>query len=107
MDPDFRYWGETFTDADGAYWFKTIIPGAYPAGEGWTRPPHIHFRVARLGFAELITQMYFKGNGWNDADLILQAIPAHERDSVIVDFSPGALGVPEGTFDITLKGVRG
>ncbi len=30
LDPNFRYWGETFTDAAGAYEFKTILPGAYP-----------------------------------------------------------------------------
>lgn len=110
LDPDFKYWGETFTDGAGAYSFKTILPGAYPAGNGWTRPPHIHFKVTRLGFRELVTQMYFKGEALNESDLILQDIPAVERDSVIVDFQLAPAGYEPGSllgnFDITLRSVR-
>lgn len=110
LDPNFRYWGETDTDADGNYFFKTIVPGAYPASEDWWRPAHIHFRVARLGYKELITQMYFKGDALNDRDLILQALPAAERELVVVDFQPSAPDLEPGTrtgvFDITLKSVR-
>jgi protocatechuate 3,4-dioxygenase beta subunit len=72
------------------------------------RPPHIHFKIARLGYHELVTQMYFRGNPYNDRDLILQAVPAAERDGVIVDFTPSALdpNTLGGTFDITLQAVR-
>ncbi len=107
IDPHFKYWAEAFTDAEGSYRFKTILPGAYPASADWTRPPHIHFRITHLGHHELVTQMYFKGNQYNDRDRILLSIPESERDSVIVDFrptdeEPGALA---GTFDITLRAV--
>lgn len=108
MDPDFRYWAETFTDNEGRYSFKSIIPGAYPAGEGWDRPPHIHFRVSRLGYHELVTQMYFKGNPLNDLDPILRETRSGER--LVVDFlpvgpdlGPGAL---KGDFEIALRSVR-
>ena len=110
LDPNFRYWAETFTDAEGRYAFKTIIPGAYPASPDWTRPPHLHFRISCLGYRELLTQMYFKGDALNDSDLILKAIPKLERDSVIVEFTPAGSdeeeGVLEGAFTITLQGVR-
>lgn len=108
VDPNFKYWGETQTGEDGEYLFKTIIPGAYPADTDWMRPPHIHFKVSRLRYHELITQMYFKGNELNDRDQILQAIPASERDSVIVEFSasPREAGALEGRFDITLQSAR-
>lgn len=110
LDPNFRYWAETFTDAEGRYAFKTIIPGAYPAAEDWTRPPHLHFRISRLGYRELVTQMYFKGDALNDSDLILKAIPKLERDSVIVEFTPAGPeheeGVLAGEFTITLQEVR-
>ena len=76
IDPHFKYWGETRTDANGAYQFKTIVPGAYPADTDWMRPPHIHFKVSRLGFHELVTQMYFAGNPLNDQDQILKDVPA-------------------------------
>jgi protocatechuate 3,4-dioxygenase beta subunit len=110
LDPHFKYWAEAVTDANGRYSFKTIIPGAYPADVGWIRPPHIHFKVSRLGYRELVTQMYFKGNEYNDRDLILQDIAQSERASVIVDFQPSAAELEPGSltggFDITIRSVR-
>lgn len=110
LDPHFKYWAETFTNEKGEYGFKTILPGAYPADMDWTRPPHIHFKVTCLGYSELVTQMYFKGNQFNDEDLILQRIPASERNSVIVDFVPSPVDLEPssliGNFDITLTSIR-
>ncbi len=110
IDPNFKYWGEVNTNNQGEFVFKTIVPGAYPADSNWTRPPHIHFKVSKLGFHELITQMYFKGNPLNDTDLILQNIPASERSSVIVDFAPAPIdheaGSYAGNFSITIRPVR-
>jgi protocatechuate 3,4-dioxygenase beta subunit len=87
IDPNFKYWTEAVTDKNGEYLFKTIKPGAYPADEHWDRPPHIHFKVSKLGYKELITQMYFKGEPLNDPDLILREIPQAERGTVIVGFT--------------------
>lgn len=110
LDPNFRYWGETYTNQKGEYSFKTIIPGAYKASNTWTRPPHIHFKIAKLGFIELTTQMYFKGEEFNNADLILKQIPSHEQNSVIVDFLPSSSDLEPGSltgeFDINLKSVK-
>ncbi len=110
LDSHFKYWAETYTSTNGEYSFKTIVPGAYPADVGWTRPPHIHFKISCLGYRDLVTQMYFKGHQLNNEDLILQQISATERDSVVVDFQtapsdlePGSL---IGNFDITLRSVR-
>lgn len=108
-DPNFRYWAECFTNEEGEYWFKTIIPGAYPASEDWERPPHIHFRIACLGYHELVTQMYFKGDPLNGRDLILQGLSAAERRAVEIEFigSPNDLEPRSkiGVFNITLKSV--
>lgn len=110
LDPNFRYWAETFTNEKGEYMFKTIIPGVYPADEKWDRPPHIHFRIAKTGYRELVTQMYFKDHPLNDIDLILLDIPGEQRDSVIVDFVDSVPGLEPGTktgfFEIVLKPVR-
>lgn len=84
LDPNFQYWGRAVTGVDGSYSFKTILPGAYPAGEGWIRPPHIHFKVQKLGYIELITQMYFAGDDLNDRDLILNRLSSGERNNVVV-----------------------
>ncbi len=110
LDPDFRYWAETFTNEKGEYMFKTIIPGVYPADERWDRPPHIHFRVAKTGFRDLVTQMYFKDHPLNDLDLILQDIPGEQREAVVVEFKESLPGFEPGTktgfFEIVLKPVR-
>jgi len=113
LDPNFRYWGETDTDGEGKYLFKTIVPGAYPADPSinWVRPPHIHVRVSRLGYRELVTQMYFKGDPLNEKDLILEDIPRADWGRVIVDFQPSGTGFEPGTlwgnFEIRLQKIRG
>ncbi len=83
LDPDFQYWGIVKTNAKGEYSFKTILPGAYPADTDWIRPPHIHFKVHKWGFKELITQLYFEGNELNDKDLILQSLNQEQKELVV------------------------
>ena len=65
LDANFGGFGRTITDADGAYEFMTIRPGAYPwpnGGNDW-RPMHIHFSIFGTGFGQrLISQMYFQGD---------------------------------------------
>ncbi len=110
LDPNFRYWGEADSDAEGAYLFKTIMPGQYPANETWERPPHLHFRISKRGFHELVTQSYFEGHPLNPSDLILRNVPASERNLVVVKFEPAPPGFEPGAligdFQITLRSVR-
>lgn len=58
---DFHQRGKWFSDADGNYSFKTILPGKYLNGNQY-RPAHIHFRVTAEGSRELISQLYFQGD---------------------------------------------
>lgn len=105
-DPDFQGWARLRTDAEGRYRVRTIKPGAYPVEAGWTRPPHIHFKVARRGFHELTTQMYFAGEPLNDADRLLRGIPEADRPKLVVAFTTATTGAPpKGVFDIVLKRV--
>lgn len=104
LDPNFQYWGRALTKADGHYQFRTIIPGAYPAGDGWIRPPHIHYKVQKLGYIELITQMYFAGESLNDQDLILNRIHPSQRNNVVVPLiTKSNANHPVATFNITLE----
>src|SRR5215203_5757671 len=57
LDPNFEGFAVLTTDAEGRYRFKTIKPGAYPAGSGLMRPPHIHFEATGQ-INRLVTQMY-------------------------------------------------
>jgi protocatechuate 3,4-dioxygenase beta subunit len=106
LDPNFQYWGRAVTNAAGEYSFKTILPGAYPADENWIRPPHIHFKVHRLGHAELTSQLYFKGHELNDLDLVLQSLSKSEQEAVLVELRKEE-GKTVGEFNITLRSLRG
>jgi protocatechuate 3,4-dioxygenase beta subunit len=59
----FRLRGHVFTDADGRYLFRTIMPGLYP---GRTR--HYHVKVKAPGRRLLTTQFYFPDEQRNDSD---------------------------------------
>jgi protocatechuate 3,4-dioxygenase beta subunit len=72
LDPNFQGWAIVPSGKEGKFRFKTVYPGTYPASDAWTRPPHIHFKVSKSGYVELITQMYFPGQELNDSDLLLR-----------------------------------
>lgn len=69
LDPNFEGFASLVTDEQGQYRFRTIKPGAYPAGSGF-RPPHIHFDVKGRK-DHLVTQMYFPGEPLNDKDFVI------------------------------------
>jgi protocatechuate 3,4-dioxygenase beta subunit len=78
LDPDFGGCGRCVSAEDGAYAFRTVLPGPYPwpnGGNDW-RPAHIHFSVFGDGFAQrLITQMYFEGDPHIPLCPIVRSIP--------------------------------
>jgi len=59
----FRLRGHVFTDAEGRYAFRTIMPGLYP---GRTR--HYHVKVQAANRPVLTTQFYFPDEKENLAD---------------------------------------
>jgi protocatechuate 3,4-dioxygenase beta subunit len=59
----FRYRGHLFSDADGRYRFRTIVPAIYP---GRTR--HYHVKVQAPQQAVLTTQLYFPDEPGNRRD---------------------------------------
>jgi len=58
LDPNFRYFAQVTTDADGSYRFKTIRPKAYSVF-GLHRAPHIHMKLKRQDLGEVVTEVYF------------------------------------------------
>jgi protocatechuate 3,4-dioxygenase beta subunit len=105
LDPHFQGWAQLRSDAEGRFRVRTIVPGAYPVEPGWTRPPHIHFKVALRGFHELTTQMYFAGHPLNDVDRLLLSVPEGQRAKLLVDFAAGDDGLRKGRFDLELRRV--
>src|SRR6266478_5328526 len=59
----FRLRGHQFTDAEGRYRLRSVVPGLYP---GRTR--HIHVKVQPPGGRLLTTQLYFPGEAQNRSD---------------------------------------
>jgi protocatechuate 3,4-dioxygenase beta subunit len=59
----FRLRGHQFSDAEGRYKLRSIVPGAYV---GRTR--HIHVKVQPRGGRVLTTQLYFPGESKNRSD---------------------------------------
>ncbi|MBR1237937.1 intradiol ring-cleavage dioxygenase [Bradyrhizobium sp. AUGA SZCCT0182] len=59
----FRLRGHQFTDAEGRYRLRSVVPGVYP---GRTR--HIHVKVQPRGGRVLTTQLYFPGESQNRSD---------------------------------------
>jgi protocatechuate 3,4-dioxygenase, beta subunit len=103
LDPNFEGFGQVTTDAEGHYRFRTIKPGAYPAGRDGMRPAHIHFDVAGR-IDRRVTQMYFDGDPYIEKDRILQSVLRPDR--LIVKLQPAKPELdPEAqvaVFDIVL-----
>ena len=55
---EFLYWGETFTNVEGNFEFRTYLPGDYG-----NRPAHIHFKVWKDRQRLLTSQLYFEQTG--------------------------------------------
>ncbi len=79
--------GHQFTDAQGRYSLKTVIPGLYP---GRTR--HIHVMVQAPNGKILTTQLYFPGEAGNASDGIF-------RQECLIDLKGQA-----GAFTFVLNG---
>ncbi|MDE2601698.1 MAG: intradiol ring-cleavage dioxygenase [Bradyrhizobium sp.] len=71
------------TDADGKFFFRTILPCSYPiptdgpAGEMILqtrrhpmRPAHVHFLVNAKGYEPLITHVFMDGDKYLDSDVV-------------------------------------
>lgn len=83
IDPNFQGYAVVLTDAEGAFLFRTVFPGAYPATVNWVRPPHIHFKVVHPDYMPLMTQMYFPNHPLNASDLLLNDKSEQERALMI------------------------
>jgi protocatechuate 3,4-dioxygenase, beta subunit len=109
LDPNFSGAGRCLTDAEGAFRFVTVKPGAYPwknHHNAW-RPAHIHFSVFGRAFTQrLVTQMYFPGDPLFGQDPIFNSVrDPKARERMISAFDLDAT-VPEWAlgyrFDIVL-----
>jgi len=83
LDANFQGWAMVKSGVKGGFKFKTVMPGSYQANPLWTRPPHIHFKISKPGYQELVSQMYFPDHPLNDSDLLLARHSAEDQQRMI------------------------
>jgi protocatechuate 3,4-dioxygenase beta subunit len=79
------------TDADGRFFFRTILPCSYPiptdgpVGEMIVqtrrhamRPAHVHFLVDAPGHQPLITHVFMDGDKYLDSDVVFGHLMTYE-----------------------------
>lgn len=96
-DPNFQGWGQAVTNKKGLYRFTTILPGLYGS-----RARHIHFKVARRGYHELVTQMYFEGDERQKNDFVLNQL-THKEQVMLIVTPVESEGIPTFNFNIHLE----
>ncbi len=71
------------TDAEGRFWFRSIVPACYPIphdgpvgrmleaqGRHPFRPAHVHFMAGAPGFETLVTHIFLAGDRYLDSDVV-------------------------------------
>jgi protocatechuate 3,4-dioxygenase alpha subunit len=103
-DPGFHGWGRAWTDAEGRFAFRTIIPGAYRDQAG-PRAPHINLTIIGSGIMGRLSTCVFLPGEANAADPVLSTLPAPLRPLLVA--RPDGLGedgAPRFTLDLLLRG---
>lgn len=96
LDPNFQDRAIVPSGQDGGFRFKTVFPGAYSTGWGWTHPSHIHFKISKPGFRPLTTQMHFPDQPLNTKDYLLRRKNEAERKLMIASLAndnPATAGI--------------
>lgn len=93
--------GRCRTDAEGAFSFVTVKPGATVAPDGRIQAPHLNVTIFARGLLRhLVTRMYFPTEtAANAADPVLGLVPAGRRSTLIARQEKNVLH-----FDVRLQG---
>jgi hydroxyquinol 1,2-dioxygenase len=109
------------TDADGGYWFRSVVPSSYPVptdgpggellramGRHPMRPAHIHYRVEAAGHRPVTTHVFVAGDEYLDSDAAFAVKPELVVEPVLDDDAEdaAAIGVDgpfaDFSFDVRL-----
>ena len=101
-DMAFQFYGETRTDAGGAFAFRTILPAAY-AG----RPRHIHAKVTPPGGTTLTTQFYFAGDDLARDGIASRLGKAVQRLTLVPEAASGENGSVQAAITVVVRRARG
>jgi catechol 1,2-dioxygenase len=121
VQPERNLRGLFTADAEGRFWFRTIVPRYYPipddgpvgrlltaTGRHPYRPAHVHFLVTAPGSRPLTTHLFVADSPYIDSDAVFGVKESLVREFALVD-DPGraaeaGLATPFRTvhFDVTL-----
>ena len=106
--PEMNLRGLFRSGVDGAFWFKTVKPAAYPipddgpvgellraTGRHPMRPAHIHFMVGAPGYETLITHIFVEGDPYLESDAVFGV-----KGSLVVDFAWNRSESDAARFDV-------
>ena len=95
--------GRCRTDAEGAFTFITVKPGATPAPDGHAQAAHLNVTVFARGLLRhLVTRMYFPDEPEANAnDPVLNLVDPARRETLMARHWGGVMH-----FDIRLQGER-
>jgi protocatechuate 3,4-dioxygenase, alpha subunit len=101
FDGEFRGFGRSGTDEDGAWAILTLKPGAVPAPDGGEQAPHVALTIFARGLLhQLVTRLYFDDEqSANAADPVLSKLDADARATLIAAREDGGY-----RLDIHLQG---
>lgn len=104
-DPNFLGWGRAWTDAEGCYEFRTIMPGGY-ADAASRRAPHINLSVMGAGLMRRAQTIVFFPDfpTENAADPLLALVPETQRAKLVAVADGMADGLRVFRFDVRLQG---
>ncbi|MBR0646400.1 protocatechuate 3,4-dioxygenase subunit alpha [Plastoroseomonas hellenica] len=107
-DPDFLGWGRAWTDEDGQFEFRTVLPGGYTDGTG-RRAPHVNLTAMGAGLMRrVLTTAFFPDfPAENLTDPVLALLPEHLRGRLVAHPDGEADGLRVFRFDIRLRGSAG
>ena len=103
LETDFIGFGRSSTGQDGAFRFRTILPGRAPGPGNALQAPHIAVGLFGRGLIKrLVTRLYFEGGEGNAEDPILTLVPEGRRATLIAARVADAPATYR--FDIHLQG---
>jgi protocatechuate 3,4-dioxygenase, alpha subunit len=101
FDGDFRGFGRSGTDEEGAWAILTRKPGAVPAPDGGMQAPHVDLTIFARGLLhQVVTRLYFADEAEaNATDPVLSSLDDAQRATLIAAREDGGY-----RLDIHLQG---
>jgi protocatechuate 3,4-dioxygenase alpha subunit len=105
LDPNFRGFGRSPTDAAGRFRFTTVKPGPVPGRGNSLQAPHINVLLFSRGLLiHLHTRIYFDGEPANAADPLLSSIEDPKVRGTLLARREAGGNPARYRFDIVMQG---